>query len=174
MKNREDLRDIPLVTIDPADARDRDDAVHAAADTEPGNPGGHVLWVAIADVAHYVRPGGALDREARRRGNSTYFPDRVVPMLPDILSGDLCSLHDHADRPCLAVRIRIDAHGHKISHRFHRGLMRSRASLEYGQVQRAVDGDPDDRTAPLVDTVLKPPLRPPIAPSSWRAKRGSP
>ena len=156
LQSREDLRDIPLVTIDPADARDRDDAVHAAADTEPGNPGGHVLWVAIADVAHYVRPGGALDREARRRGNSTYFPDRVVPMLPDILSGDLCSLHDHADRPCLAVRIRIDAQGHKLSHRFHRGLMRSRASLEYAQVQRAVDGDPDEKTAPLVDTVLKP------------------
>src|SRR5690606_22024052 len=105
---------------------------------------------------HHVRPGGALDREARRRGNSTYFPDRVVPMLPDILSGDLCSLHEAVDRPCLAVRMRIDAQGRKISHRFHRGLMRSRASLEYGQVQAAVDGAPDDKTAPLVDTVLKP------------------
>ena len=156
MANREDLRDIALVTIDPADARDRDDAVHAAPDTEPGNPGGHILWVAIADVAHYVRPGGALDREARRRGNSTYFPDRVVPMLPDILSGDLCSLHEAVDRPCLAVRMRIDAQGRKISHRFHRGLMRSRASLEYGQVQAAVDGQADEKTAPLVDTVLKP------------------
>ena len=156
LDNREDLRDLALVTIDPADARDRDDAVLAMPDTEPGNPGGHVLWVAVADVAHYVRPGGALDREARRRGNSTYFPDRVVPMLPDILSGDLCSLHESVDRPCLAVRMRIDAQGRKISHRFHRGLMRSRGSLEYAQVQRAVDGAPDDRTAPLLEAVLLP------------------
>ena len=156
MDHREDLRDLMLVTIDPADARDRDDAVLALPDTEPGNPGGHVLWVAIADVAHYVRPGGALDREARRRGNSTYFPDRVVPMLPDVLSGDLCSLHEHVDRPCLAVRMRIDAQGHKLSHRFVRGLMRSKGSLEYVQVQRAVDGEPDEKTAPLLETVLKP------------------
>ncbi len=156
MDHREDLRDLMLVTIDPADARDRDDAVLALPDTEPGNPGGHVLWVAIADVAHYVRPGGALDREARRRGNSTYFPDRVVPMLPDVLSGDLCSLHEHVDRPCLAVRMRIDAQGHKLSHRFLRGLMRSKGSLEYVQVQRAVDGEPDEKTAPLLETVLKP------------------
>jgi ribonuclease R len=156
MDHREDLRDLMLVTIDPSDARDRDDAVLALPDAEPGNPGGFILWVAIADVAAYVRPGGALDREARRRGNSTYFPDRVVPMLPDILSGDLCSLHEHVDRPCLAVRMRIDAGGRKISHRFHRGVMRSRASLEYAQVQRAVDGDPDDKTAPLLDPVLKP------------------
>ncbi|MBC7479462.1 MAG: RNB domain-containing ribonuclease, partial [Pseudorhodobacter sp.] len=92
---REDLRDLNLVTIDPVDARDRDDAIFAEPDTDPKNPGGHVLWVAIADVAHYVTPGSALDREARKRGNSTYFPDRVVPMLPDILSGDLCSLHEH-------------------------------------------------------------------------------
>lgn len=156
LDNRTDLRELSLVTIDPADARDRDDAVLAMADDQPGNPGGHVIWVAIADVSHYVRPGGALDREARRRGNSTYFPDRVVPMLPDILSGDLCSLHEHVDRPCLAVRMRINAQGHKIAHEFHRGLMRSKASLEYGQVQEAVDGRPDDKTAPLVDTVLKP------------------
>jgi ribonuclease R len=156
LDHREDLRDLALVTIDPADARDRDDAVLAQPDSEPGNPGGFILWVAIADVAHYVRPGGALDREARRRGNSTYFPDRVVPMLPDILSGDLCSLHEHVDRPCLAVRMRIDAQGAKLSHRFHRGLMRSRASLEYAQVQAAQDGSPDDKTAPLLDPVIKP------------------
>ena len=156
MDNREDLRDLPLITIDPVDARDRDDAVLAQPDTEPGNPGGHILWVAIADVAHYVRPGGALDREARRRGNSSYFPDRVVPMLPDILSGDLCSLHEAVDRPCMAVRMRIDAQGHKLSHRFHRGLMRSRASLNYTQVQVAVDGTPDAVTAPLLDTVIRP------------------
>ena len=153
--DREDLRGVPLVTIDPADARDRDDAVHAHADDET-NPGGWVIWVAIADVAHYVTPGSALDREARRRGNSTYFPDRVVPMLPDTLSGDLCSLHEGVDRACLAVRMRVDAHGNKISHRFTRGLMRSVASLEYAQVQAAVEGRADAATAPLVQDILKP------------------
>ncbi len=156
MGKREDLRDLPLVTIDPIDARDRDDAVLAQPDTEAGNPGGFVLWVAIADVAHYVTPNSALDREARKRGNSTYFPDRVVPMLPDILSGDLCSLHEHVDRACLAVRMRIDARGTKISHRFVRGMMRSRGSLHYGQVQAAVEGRSDDKTAPLLDDVLHP------------------
>ena len=153
---REDLRDVPLVTIDPIDARDRDDAVFAALDPNPANPGGHILWVAIADVAHYVRPGSALDTEARHRGNSTYFPDRVVPMLPDTLSGDLCSLHEHVDRACLAVQMVIDAQGHKISHRFTRGLMRSAASLNYAQVQDAVDGRADDKTAPLLAGVITP------------------
>ena len=153
---REDLRDIPLITIDPIDARDRDDACYAEADTDPHNIGGHIIWVAIADVAHYVRPGSALDREARKRGNSTYFPDRVVPMLPDILSGDLCSLHQHVDRACMAVRIRLDAQGNKISHRFARGLMRSQGSLHYAQVQDAFDGNPDAQTAPLLDRVIKP------------------
>jgi ribonuclease R len=156
LAGREDLRDLPLVTIDPVDARDRDDAVFAEADTDPGNPGGYVIWVAIADVAHYVTPGSALDREARKRGNSTYFPDRVVPMLPDILSGDLCSLHEGVDRACLAVRMVIDAGGAKRGHRFVRGMMRSAASLHYAQVQAAVDGAPDDKTAPLVAPVLKP------------------
>ncbi len=156
LKGREDMRDLPLVTIDPVDARDRDDAVYAMADDQPGNRGGFVIWVAIADVAHYVTPNSALDREARRRGNSTYFPDRVVPMLPDILSGDLCSLHEHVDRACLAVRMRIDAHGNKLSHRFVRGLMRSVASLNYGQVQAAIEGRGDDKTAPLLDPVLRP------------------
>jgi ribonuclease R len=156
MKGREDLRDLPLVTIDPVDARDRDDAVLAEADSDQGNPGGFVIWVAIADVAHFVTPGSALDREARKRGNSTYFPDRVVPMLPDILSGDLCSLHEGVDRACLAVRMVIDAQGHKRSHRFVRGMMRSAASLNYAQVQAAVDGAPDDQTALLLEPVLKP------------------
>ena len=156
LKGREDLRGLPLVTIDPVDARDRDDAVLAEVDTDPGNPGGFILWVAIADVAHYVTPGSALDREARKRGNSTYFPDRVVPMLPDILSGDLCSLHEGVDRACLAVRMVIDADGQKRSHRFLRGLMRSVASLHYAQVQAAVDGTPDAVTAPLLEPVLQP------------------
>lgn len=153
---REDLRDVRLVTIDPADARDHDDAVFAVADDDPGNPGGHVVWVAIADVAHYVPPGSALDREARRRGNSTYFPDRVVPMLPEALSGDLCSLHEGVDRPCLAVRMVLDADGRKLSHRFTRGLMRSAASLTYGQAQAAADGQPDAATAPILATVVAP------------------
>ncbi len=156
LAKRDDLRDLPLVTIDPVDARDRDDAVYAEADTDPQNPGGHIIWVAIADVAHYVRPGSALDREARKRGNSSYFPDRVVPMLPDVLSGDLCSLHENVDRACLAVRMRLDAHGGKISHRFVRGLMRSQGSLNYRQMQDAVEGRPDAVTAPLLDRVIRP------------------
>ena len=154
--SREDLRDLPLVTIDPIDARDRDDAVHAHADDDPANPGGFILWVAIADVAHYVRPGSALDREARKRGNSTYFPDRVVPMLPDTLSGDLCSLHEGVDRACMAVRMKIDAQGNKLSHRFTRGLMRSKASLHYGQVQAAMDGAIEPKVAPLMEEVIRP------------------
>lgn len=154
--NREDLRDLPLITIDPADARDHDDACHAHADDDPNNPGGHVVWVAIADVAAYVRPDSALDVEARKRGNSTYFPDRVVPMLPDRLSGDLCSLHEGVPRPCVAVRMQLDSEGRKIGHRFVRGLMRSVASLHYGEVQEAVEGTPNDRTKPLSEPVIKP------------------
>jgi ribonuclease R len=153
---REDLRGLPLVTIDPSDARDHDDAVFAAADDDPANPGGHVVWVAIADVAHHVRPGSALDVEARRRGNSTYFPDRVVPMLPDRLSGDLCSLVDGVDRPCVAVRLVLDAHGGKRGHRFTRGLMRSAATLTYAQAQAAADRRPDAVTEPLVEGVVRP------------------
>ncbi len=156
LKGREDLRDLPLVTIDPADARDHDDAVWAQSDDDPANEGGHVLWVAIADVAHYVRPGGALDRAARERGNSTYFPDRVVPMLPDRLSGDLCSLHEGVPRAVIAVRMRIDAAGEKIGQHFVRGLMRSAASLTYEEVQAAQDGRPSDRAGPLLDAVIRP------------------
>ncbi|TMV04937.1 ribonuclease R [Ruegeria sediminis] len=156
LAGREDLRDLPLLTIDPSDARDHDDACYAQADDDPKNPGGHVIWVAIADVAAYVRPGTALDREARKRGNSTYFPDRVVPMLPDRLSGDLCSLHEGVPRACIAVRMRIDSEGNKIDHRFVRGLMRSVVSLNYAEVQAAIDGNPNDRTGPLLEEVLKP------------------
>ena len=152
----EDLRDLPLVTIDPADARDHDDAVAAFPDDDAANPGGWVVWVAIADVAWYVRPGTELDREARKRGNSTYFPDRVAPMLPEALSADLCSLHEGADRPCLALRLVLNAAGDKIGHRFTRGLMRSAASLSYQQVQAAEDGAPDETTRPLLDPVIRP------------------
>ena len=152
MRGREDLRDLALVTIDPSDARDHDDAVAAHVEAD----GGASIWVAIADVAHYVRPGSALDREAWRRGNSSYFPDRVVPMLPEALSADLCSLHEGVDRPVIAVRMRLDADGNKISHNFHRGMMRSRASLSYEQAQAAADGTPDDHAAPLMDNVITP------------------
>ncbi len=149
MAGREDLRDLPLLTIDPSDARDHDDAVCAARDEDPANPGGFVVWVAIADVAHYVRPGGALDREARKRGNSTYFPDRVVPMLPERLSGDLCSLHEGVERAVLALRMVFDAQGDRRDFRFTRGMMRSRASLSYHQAQAAFEGRFDEATEPL-------------------------
>jgi ribonuclease R len=152
----EDLRQLPLVTIDPADARDHDDAVAATSDDDPKNPGGWIVWVAIADVAWYVRPGSELDREARKRGNSTYFPDRVAPMLPEALSADLCSLHEGVDRPCLAVRMVLSAEGEKIGHRFTRGLMRSGASLSYEQIQAAEDGAPDEASEPLLDPVIRP------------------
>ncbi|MCW1934433.1 ribonuclease R [Pararhodobacter zhoushanensis] len=146
---REDLLDLPLLTIDPWDARDHDDAVCAAPD--PDSKGGYIVWVAIADVAAYVRPNSELDREARKRGNSSYFPDRVVPMLPDRLSGDLCSLHEGVERPVLAVRLSVNAQGEKTAHRFVRGLMRSRASLSYEQAQAAFEGQLDDATEPLAE-----------------------
>ena len=156
LTGRTDMRDMPLITIDPVDARDRDDACLAYPDDDPRNAGGHVIWVAIADVSHYVTPGSALDQEARKRGNSSYFPDRVVPMLPDRLSGDLCSLHEGVPRACMAVRMVVDAHGEKISHSFQRGLMRSVASLDYRTVQDAMDGTPNDKAAPLMDDVIRP------------------
>jgi len=156
LEHREDWRALPLVTIDPPDAKDHDDAVHAAPDADPANAGGFVLTVAIADVAHYVRPGSALDREALERGNSVYFPDRVVPMLPERISNDLCSLRPDADRPALAVRMIVDKHGRKLRHSFHRVMMRSCAKLSYEQAQRAIDGAPDETTEPLLADVLKP------------------
>ncbi len=156
LKGREDWRDLPLVTIDPPDAKDHDDAVHAAPDPDPNNKGGVILHVAIADVAYYVRPGSALDRDALRRGNSVYFPDRVVPMLPERISNDLCSLKPGEARGALAVRMVIDAQGRKRSHSFHRVLMRSAAKLSYAQAQAAIDGKPDDITAPLLETILRP------------------
>ena len=156
LAGREDWRALPLVTIDPADAKDHDDAVHAAPDTDPANPGGHILTVAIADVASYVLPGSSLDREARERGNSVYFPDRVVPMLPERISNDLCSLRGGEDRAALAVRMVVDRNGHKRSHRFHRIMMRSAGSLNYVQVQAAADGWPDETTAALAAPVIAP------------------
>jgi ribonuclease R len=156
LAGREDWRDVPLVTIDPPDAKDHDDAVHAEPDPDPNNKGGTILNVAIADVAFYVRPGSALDRDALTRGNSVYFPDRVVPMLPERISNDLCSLVPGQPRGALAVRMIIGADGRKRSHSFHRILMRSAAKLSYAQAQAAIDGRPDDITGPLLDPILKP------------------
>ncbi|MGH6770619.1 MAG: ribonuclease R [Xanthobacteraceae bacterium] len=154
--SREDWRELPLITIDPADAKDHDDAVHAESDTDPKNAGGYIIRVAIADVAHYIRPGSALDREARLRGNSVYFPDRVVPMLPERISNDLCSLRPSEDRAALAVRVVVGADGRKRAHTFHRVLIRSAAKLSYQQAQAAIDGWPDDTTGPLLGRVLEP------------------
>jgi ribonuclease R len=153
---REDLRGLALVTIDPRDARDHDDAVWAMADETADNPGGWRLIVAIADVGQFVRPGLALDREARRRGNSVYLPDRVVPMLPEALSNDLCSLKAGRSRPVLACHMRIDRDGQKIAHHFTRAYMRSAAALTYAQAQAAQDGKPDAATEPLLDSVIAP------------------
>jgi ribonuclease R len=172
LKGREDWRHIPLVTIDPPDAKDHDDAVHAAPDDDPKNPGGHVVTVAIADVAAYVRPGSALDREAFLRGNSVYFPDRVVPMLPERISNDLCSLKEGENRPALAVRMVFDADGRKQRHSFHRVLFRSAARLGYQEVQAALDGAPSDRTGPLLEPVLRPLWRAYEAMKRARDRRG--
>lgn len=156
MGQREDLRGLPLITIDPDDAKDHDDAVWAAADEDEANPGGWVVIVAIADVAAYIESGGALDRGAFKRGNSVYLPDRVVPMLPERLSNDLCSLREQEERPCLAVRMVFDKHGQKRSHRFIRGWMKSVAKLSYTQAQNAIDGKGEEKANLLLDVVLKP------------------
>jgi ribonuclease R len=148
---RQDLRTVPLVTIDGADARDFDDAVWAERD----GAGWHVV-VAIADVAHYVRPGDALDLEARQRANSVYFPDRVLPMLPEALSNGLCSLRPGEDRACVALHLWLDGRGRTRRHRFERAIMRSHARLTYEQVQAAADGSPDAMTAALLGTVIEP------------------
>jgi ribonuclease R len=155
-KNRDDLRDIPLITIDPADAKDHDDAVWAAPDDAPKNQGGWIVMVAIADVAAYVEPGGHLDKGAFKRGNSVYLPDRVVPMLPERLSNDLCSLREGEERPCLAVRMVFDKNGIKRDHRFLRGWMKSAAKLSYNEAQDAIDG----KGTKAANKMLKPVLQP--------------
>ena len=156
LDKRDDLRDIALVTIDDEDARDFDDAIFAEPDTDNKNPGGWHLIVAIADVAWYVRPGDELDKTAFERGNSIYFPDQVIPMLPEGLSNGWCSLKQNEERPCLAVHIWINTSGQVLRYKFVRGLMKSHARLTYSQVQAAVDGNLDSQTAPLVETIIKP------------------
>ncbi len=171
--DRVDLRAVPLVTIDGEDARDFDDAVFAEPDPDPANPGGWHILVAIADVAWYVRGGDALDRDAYARGNSVYFPDRVVPMLPEELSNGWCSLKPHEDRPCLAAHMWLDAHGKVIRHRIIRGLMRSAARLTYDQVQKARDGHADEITGPLMKDVIEPLYGAYRALDEARSKRGT-
>lgn len=139
--DRVDLRETPLLTIDPADAKDHDDAVFAEPDPDPDNEGGYRVIVAIADVSFFVRPDSALDREAVTRANSVYLPDRVVPMLPERLSNDLCSLREKEDRPCLAVEMIINAQGVKKRHRFMRAIMRSHAKLSYEEAQAISEGE---------------------------------
>ncbi len=153
---RTDLTSTPLITIDPADARDHDDAVFAEADDAEDNKGGHKVIVAIADVAAYVRPGSALDQEARFRGNSVYFPDLVVPMLPEKISNDLCSLREKEIRPAIACFLRFDKNGKKLGHSFARITMRSAAKLAYEEAQAAIDGKQSNKTDGLLEPVLKP------------------
>jgi ribonuclease R len=156
LDGRTDLRHLPLITIDGEHARDFDDAVWAEADDDPRNANGWHIVVAIADVAWYVRTGAPLDKTARERGNSVYFPDRVVPMLPEALSNGLCSLKPHEDRACLAVHMWITANGVLKRKKFVRGLMRSVARLTYDQVERAHLDAFDDETRPLADRVIAP------------------
>lgn len=150
---REDLRDLPIVAIDPRDARDFDDAIWAAPDDDPGNDGGFRAIVAIADVSFYVRPGSKLDREARKRGNSVYFPDRVVPMLPHELSSDKCSLRANEDRAVLACHMVIDKGGQLKSWRFTRAIARIAANIPYEDAQAAIDGR---IVHPMTETALRP------------------
>jgi len=157
-EDREDLRDLPIVAIDPADARDHDDAIWAMPDDDPANPGGFRAIVAIADVSFYVRPGSALDREAKKRGNSVYFPDRVVPMLPEELSADICSLKQGVDRAALVCHLTVKADGTLAGWRFTRAVVRIAANIAYEDAQAAIDAatGATDWDPALVDTALKP------------------
>ncbi len=158
---REDWRDLPLITIDPADAKDHDDAVHAALDTDENNPGGFIVTVAIADVAYYVRTHTLLDQEARRRGNSVYFPDRVIPMLPERLSTDLCSLRQDEERPAMAIRMVFDANGKKRKHALHRVWIKLHAGLAYQAAQAAIDGkEPPVGIRPCPQNIAQDVLKP--------------
>ncbi|WP_375696379.1 MULTISPECIES: ribonuclease R [unclassified Bartonella] len=156
MDNREDWRQLPFITIDPPDAKDHDDAVYATKDKDPANNDGWIIIVAIADVSYYIKTGSALDKEALKRGNSVYFPDTVVPMLPERLSHDLCSLREGKERPALAVRMIFDANGNKRKHSFHRTMIRVRAKLSYQEVQLAIEGNINEKITPLFESILHP------------------
>ena len=152
-EKREDLRHLPIVAIDPVDARDHDDAVWAAPDEDPANAGGYRAIVAIADVSYYVRPGSALDKEARKRGNSVYFPDLVVPMLPHQLSSDMCSLRAGEDRAAMACHLVVDKAGKITAWRFTRAIIRVAAVLAYEDAQAAIDGTKENA---LLEPALQP------------------
>lgn len=152
--DREDLRHLPIVAIDPIDARDHDDAVWATPDDDPANEGGFRAIVAIADVSFYVRPGSFLDKEARKRGNSVYFPDRVVPMLPEVLSADVCSLKADQDRAAMACHLRIGKDGEILDWRFTRAVVRLAANIAYEHAQAAVDAAKAGETPETVDADL--------------------
>ncbi|WP_406604327.1 ribonuclease R [Bartonella gliris] len=154
--NREDWLQLPLITIDPPDAKDHDDAVYATKDKDPANRGGWIIVVAIADVSYYVKTGTPLDKEALKRGNSVYFPNYVVPMLPERISNDLCSLREKKERPALAVRMIFDANGNKRKHSFHRVMVRVVAQLSYQELQLAIEGNINEKTAPFFESVLQP------------------
>ncbi len=170
---RIDLTGLPLVTIDGEDARDFDDAVWAEPISQPGSPDAWHLVVAIADVSWYVRPSDAIDRAAERRGTSVYFPDRVIPMLPEALSNDLCSLRPNENRACVACHLWIDREGNLLRYRFERALMRSAARLTYTQVQSALDGAADDVCEALLEPVIRPLYGAFQALAAARAKRGT-
>ncbi len=148
--HREDLRHLPIIAIDPRDARDFDDAIWATADEATG---GFQAIVAIADVSYYVRPGSALDHEAAKRGNSVYFPDLVVPMLPHALSSDKCSLRSGEDRAVIACHLSISKTGQVTSWRFTRAIARIAANIPYPDAQAAIDGTMEN---PLLEAALKP------------------
>jgi ribonuclease R len=172
VKDREDLRHLPIVAIDPIDARDHDDAVWAKADDSGDNDGGWQAIVAIADVSFYVRPGSELDKSARSRGNSVYFPDRVVPMLPEILSADVCSLKAGQDRAALVCHLTIAKDGTLKAWRFIRAVIRVAANIAYEHAQAAIDGvEGAPVPAELVDHALKPLWQCWAALAKARAKR---
>lgn len=150
-EGREDLRDIPLPTIDPEDARDHDDAVWV----ERSERGGYRAWIAIADVSTYVTPKTALDDEAKARGCSVYLPDRAIPMLPRALASNLCSLLPDVDRLCLCAEVDLDAGGHPVKSRLIRGVMRSRAKLTYGGVARALGLSSEAKREPAADEMVE-------------------
>src|SRR4051812_13383132 len=182
---REDLTHIPIVAIDPADARDHDDAVWAAEDDDLANAGGWKAIVAIADVSFYVRPGSALDKEARKRGNSVYFPDRVVPMLPETLSAEICSLKEGEDRAALACHLQVTKDGKLKSWRFTRARVRIAANIAYEDAQAAIDASRGQErievssptcAMPEIESAEEPPVDPALVDSTlkplwacWRA-----
>ena len=155
---REDLTHLPIVAIDPADARDHDDAIWAAPDDDPENKGGWKAIVAIADVSFYVRPGSALDKAARSRGNSVYFPDRVVPMLPEELSADICSLKAGKERAAMACHLKIAADGTIKSWRFSRAKICVAANIAYEDAQAAIDAAGEERVEVSSPTCSMPEL----------------